>query len=57
MNGQAIAGEISDAQPAALLEFGHVTKWYGTIAALMDVSFRVGTEVVGLIGKNGVGKS
>lgn len=41
----------------ALLEFAHVTKWYGRIAALMDVSFSVGREVVGLVGKNGVGKS
>jgi ABC-2 type transport system ATP-binding protein len=59
MNGQAVARGISNApaQATALLEFGHVTKWYGTIAALMDVSFQVGTEVVGLIGKNGVGKS
>ena len=45
------------AGPAPLLEFDHVTKWYGTVAALMDTSFRVGTEVVGLVGRNGVGKS
>jgi ABC-2 type transport system ATP-binding protein len=42
---------------ARLLEFHGVTKWYGPITALMDVSFRVGTEVVGLVGRNGVGKS
>ena len=40
-----------------VLEFDHVTKWYGSVAALLDVSFRVQTEVVGLVGKNGVGKS
>jgi ABC-2 type transport system ATP-binding protein len=40
-----------------VLVYDHVTKWYGTIAALMDVSFAVGNEVVGLVGKNGVGKS
>jgi ABC-2 type transport system ATP-binding protein len=39
------------------LVFDGVSKWYGTIAALLDVSFRVGCEVVGLVGKNGVGKS
>ena len=39
------------------LVYDHVTKWYGTIAALMDVSFVVVSEVVGLVGKNGVGKS
>jgi len=40
-----------------LLDFDHVTKWYGAVTALMDVSFQVGTEVVGLVGRNGVGKS
>ena len=44
-------------EPAALLAFTRVTKWYGTVAALTDVSFRIGREVVGLVGKNGVGKS
>jgi ABC-2 type transport system ATP-binding protein len=39
------------------LAFERVSKWYGDIAALLDVSFRVGCEVVGLVGKNGVGKS
>jgi len=41
----------------ALLEFCNVSKWYGQVAALMDVSFRVGGEVVGLVGRNGAGKS
>lgn len=39
------------------LVFEHVSKWYGSIAALTDVTFRVGREVTGLVGKNGVGKS
>ncbi len=43
------------AHPA--LRFESVTKWYGSVAALLDVSFEVGREVVGLVGKNGVGKS
>lgn len=44
--------------PAApLLSFDRVTKWFGTVVALMDVSFDVGCEVVGLVGRNGVGKS
>ena len=42
---------------AIALQFDSVTKWYGSVAALLDVSFQVGTEVVGLVGKNGVGKS
>lgn len=43
--------------PGAALRFDRVTKWYGSIVALLDVSFEVGCEVVGLVGKNGVGKS
>lgn len=42
---------------AAALEFAHVSKWYGSIAALTDVSLCVGNEIVGLVGKSGVGKS
>ncbi|MCK5941167.1 MAG: ABC transporter ATP-binding protein [Planctomycetes bacterium] len=41
----------------SILQFDAVTKWYGSVAALLDVSFDVRTEVVGLVGKNGVGKS
>lgn len=44
-------------EPASILRFAAVTKWYGSVAALLDVSFDVRTEVVGLVGKNGVGKS
>ncbi|HEB53925.1 MAG TPA: ABC transporter ATP-binding protein [bacterium] len=39
------------------MSFANVTKWYGSVCALLDVSFEVGREVVGLVGKNGVGKS
>lgn len=42
---------------APRLSFDSVTKSYGPIAAVTDVSFRVGREVVGLVGRNGVGKS
>jgi len=42
---------------APLLAFGNVSKWYGQVSALMDVSFAVGAEVVGLVGRNGAGKT
>lgn len=42
---------------APLIEYRDVSKWYGAITALMGVSFVVGTEVLGLVGKNGAGKS
>lgn len=48
---------MNEASGGAELRFDHVTKWFGTVVALMDVSFHVGREVVGLVGKNGVGKS
>ena len=38
-------------EPASILRFAAVTKWYGSVAALLDVSFDVRTEVVGLVGK------
>ncbi|MCB9889886.1 MAG: ABC transporter ATP-binding protein [Planctomycetes bacterium] len=47
---------VCTVQPTSL-RFRSVTKWYGAVAALMDVSFEVGCEVVGLVGRNGVGKS
>lgn len=46
-----------DAGPPMALTFDHVTKWYGSVCALLDVSFQVDCEVVGLVGRNGVGKS
>lgn len=41
----------------AELEFRNVSKWYGQVAALSDVSFQLGPGVVGLVGANGAGKS
>lgn len=47
----------SSAPPSALLTFANVSKWYGQVSALMDISFAVRGEVVGLVGRNGAGKS
>ncbi|MBK8976402.1 MAG: ABC transporter ATP-binding protein [Planctomycetes bacterium] len=35
----------------------HVSKWYGQVSALVDVSFQIRSGVVGLVGRNGAGKS
>ena len=41
-----------------MIELKHVTKKYGTVTALEDVSFRVEKgQTVGLLGRNGAGKT
>jgi ABC-2 type transport system ATP-binding protein len=48
---------VSATATTGRMRFASVSKWYGQVAALMDVSFEVGAEVVGLVGRNGAGKS
>ena len=41
-----------------MIELRHVTKRYGAVEALHDVSFRAPEgQIVGLLGQNGAGKS
>lgn len=40
-----------------MIEFRGVSKWYGQVAALTDVSVRIDGGIVGLVGRNGAGKS
>lgn len=48
-----------DAAPGreAVIEANNVSKWYGDVVAVSNVSFRIGTGVTGLLGPNGAGKS
>lgn len=39
------------------IEFENVSRWFGDIVALSDVSFQIGPGVTGLLGPNGAGKS
>lgn len=41
----------------ATIELDKVSKWYGDIVAVSDVTFGIGPGVTGLLGPNGAGKS
>ena len=61
-NGDSGAGPLGAAFPATLessvIEVQHVTKQYGRVTAVDDVSFRVERgEILGFLGPNGAGKT
>jgi ABC-2 type transport system ATP-binding protein len=39
------------------LEVDHVSRWYGNVVAVNDVSFALGPGITGLLGPNGAGKT
>jgi ABC-2 type transport system ATP-binding protein len=43
--------------PVAALQLDHVSRWYGNVVAVNDISFGLGPGVTGLLGPNGAGKS
>src|SRR3712207_6249714 len=45
-----------DTPPAALSVVG-VSRWFGDVVAVSDVSFSVGPGITGLLGPNGAGKT
>jgi ABC-2 type transport system ATP-binding protein len=45
------------AETATLLSFAHVTKFYGPVIGVNDISCRVGPGITGLLGANGAGKT
>lgn len=50
-----IPGMSGSAQPTIVLD--KVSKWYGDLVAVSDISFGIGPGVTGLLGPNGAGKS
>jgi ABC-2 type transport system ATP-binding protein len=47
----------SGAADQAAVELRHVSKWYGDVVAVADVSFTVAPGITGLLGPNGAGKT
>ena len=45
------------ARPVPAIELDHVSRWYGNVVAVNDISFALGPGVTGLLGPNGAGKS
>jgi ABC-2 type transport system ATP-binding protein len=45
------------AGPVALIHFDAVSKWYGHVIGLNNISLSIGPGVTGLLGPNGAGKS
>ncbi len=43
--------------PAPVIGLTEVSKWYGNVVAVNDVSFEIGPGITGLLGPNGAGKS
>lgn len=43
--------------PAPSIEITNVSKWYGSVVAVNDVSFKVMPGITGLLGPNGAGKT
>jgi ABC-2 type transport system ATP-binding protein len=39
------------------IELSHVSRWYGNVVAVNDISMTIGPGVTGLLGPNGAGKS
>ena len=39
------------------IELRHVSRWYGNVVAINDITMAIGPGVTGLLGPNGAGKS
>lgn len=51
------AAAITGDNGSTSIQFDSVSRWFGDIVALSDVSFSIGPGVTGLLGPNGAGKS
>ena len=60
MTAETVAPAKAPAPPgveAPAVELTNVSRWYGNIVAVNDISFSLGAGITGLLGPNGAGKS
>jgi ABC-2 type transport system ATP-binding protein len=57
MNTASQARPAGSPSPAPMIEVDSVSRWYGNVVAVNDVSFSLGPGITGLLGPNGAGKS
>ena len=55
MSDARVVGETP--RLVAAMELAHVSRWYGNVVAVNDITFALGPGVTGLLGPNGAGKS
>jgi ABC-2 type transport system ATP-binding protein len=53
----APASVAAAAAPAPVIRVDGVSRWFGSVVAVSDVSFEVGPGITGLLGPNGAGKT
>ncbi len=51
------AAAVAPPTAGAVIELRNVSRWYGNLVAVNDISFALGPGVTGLLGPNGAGKS
>lgn len=55
MNAEPLTVHRNGAGPTIVVD--HLSKWFGSVVAVNDVSFQIGPGVTGLLGPNGAGKT
>ena len=53
----AVPAPATAAARVPAIELDHVSRWYGNVVAVNDITFALGPGVTGLLGPNGAGKS
>jgi ABC-type branched-subunit amino acid transport system ATPase component len=49
--------DAMSAAPAPVIRVDNVSRWFGSVVAVSDVSFDIGPGITGLLGPNGAGKT